>query len=110
MSKTDLALPWTYDGHDHYFDSGGRYRNILDANGNEVTGEYSNVSHEEAEFIVRAVNSYDMLVAALELAQKGLDQVGKQDSFIDYEFNDRVIKSVKAALAAVETKNNTEDD
>ena len=66
MSKNDLSLPWTYDGNDHYSDSGGRYRNILDANENEVTGEYSNVSHEEAEFIVRAVNSHDSLVAMIE--------------------------------------------
>jgi hypothetical protein len=55
MAEHDLTLPWRND--DPYPDV------IVDSNGEEVASCSSN---EDCDFIVKAVNSHDALVKALE--------------------------------------------
>jgi predicted FMN-binding regulatory protein PaiB len=72
------------------------YFKIIRDDGEDVYKIANGLSHEDAEFIVRACNAHDDLVKALqELYNQGFD-LG--DSYYRDE-NERVLKQAEAALA-----------
>ena len=73
MGEKTTSLPWEYDGHEYYNDFGGRYREIVGADDEQVIGEYAYLSDLDAAFIVRAVNSHAALLAALKRLLAGAE-------------------------------------
>lgn len=63
MSHT--KTPWQVSRA--YADNGGKYISIDHDFKDDVVNEYGVVDWEDAAFIVKAVNSHEMLVEALEL-------------------------------------------
>lgn len=72
MTDTHSPLPWSYDGHEHFSDNGGRYREVKDARGDDVVGEYGSVSHENAELMVDATHAYRLLADGWSVAKVSL--------------------------------------
>ena len=89
-------LPWSYGGV-NYNDWGGKYVSILEPNGvDEVVGENS-LDIEDAAFIVKAVNSHEMLVEALKRVSNPHQTIHGA-----YVIGDDDIKAINKALAQVE--------
>lgn len=65
-------LPWSYDGYDYYADNGGRFREVVAANGERVIGEFGSVSHGDALLMVAATRAYHLLAGGWSVEKVSL--------------------------------------
>lgn len=91
-------LPWAHDG-ENVNDYGGRYEQISDAGGCEVSGEYGGPCEVDAAFIVHACNSHYELLEALEEAM-GWNWLDESDT-VPKEVKDQCAAALKKAKGEV---------